>query len=169
MEKKVKWKGNFLSIIKSNNWEYVKRNTSTGAVSSVLAITKNQNVIFVEQHRIPVGKSVIELPSGVIGDIDEKEKPLLSAQRELLEETGYSSEHWESIYVTPKSAGMTNELEYAFIADDCVKTGKGGGDKYENIIIHEVPITKVRSWLWKKEEEGMLISSGIYSAMYFIN
>ena len=57
--------------------------------SNVILIPKINNFfLIVEQKRVPINKKNFEFPSGWI---DKGEKPLESAKRELLEETGYQS------------------------------------------------------------------------------
>tara|TARA_B100000427_G_scaffold326599_1_gene335588 strand:- start:175 stop:669 length:495 start_codon:yes stop_codon:yes gene_type:complete len=49
---------------------------------------KNKKFILVNQKRIPINKKNYEFPSGWV---DAGEKPIESAKRELLEETGYKT------------------------------------------------------------------------------
>src|SRR5690349_3163193 len=56
--------------------------------ANILAITKDQKVVLVRQYRHGVKEVLLELPGGVIED---GEDPLAGIQRELLEETGYTS------------------------------------------------------------------------------
>ena len=53
---------------------------------AVMIIVKNEvnEILFVKQYRPGVGKSVYELPGGMV----EKETPIIAAKRELKEETG---------------------------------------------------------------------------------
>src|SRR5689334_21748519 len=81
--------------------------------ATVLAITKDQNVVLVKQYRHGVKEVLLELPGGVIED---GEDPLAGIQRELLEETGYASNHVIEIgrsYANP--ANQTNTV-YSFLA-----------------------------------------------------
>ena len=51
----------------------------------IVAVTSDGRLLLVEQFRIPVGKNVIELPAGLVGDLpgQEEESLKLAAQREL--------------------------------------------------------------------------------------
>jgi ADP-ribose pyrophosphatase len=60
-----------------------------GAV--VLCFFENEDILLVRQYRHPFGKEVAELPAG---KLDPQEDPLLCAQRELREETGYAANQW---------------------------------------------------------------------------
>jgi len=162
----VLYEGKFLRLKSIDGWEVVERKTSTGEIASILAVTKDNEIILVEQYRVPVNKFVIESPAGVIGDHDKNELPLQCAIKELSEETGYISDNWKLAYTSPKSPGMSTETEHKFIAKDCIKVTSGGGVDNEKITVHKVRIDCIVSWLKEKQEQGTLVSSGIYAGLY---
>src|SRR5579863_5320154 len=84
--------GRYLTLVDTAGWEYVTRHNVTGIVVLV-AVTADREVVLVEQHRNAVGKSVIELPAGLVGDIpgQEAESLMVAAHRELVEETGFEA------------------------------------------------------------------------------
>src|ERR1039457_1904754 len=90
--------GKFLALIKEGYWEYVDRVNANG-VAIIVAVTAEQNILLVEQYRIPVHARTIELPAGIIGDEpgSMNETNAEAARRELLEETGYATEHMVEI------------------------------------------------------------------------
>src|SRR5690625_3624466 len=59
-----------------------------GAVA-IIPITKDNKIVFVEQYRKPLEKSIIEIPAG---KLEAGEKPEITAVRELEEETGYTTD-----------------------------------------------------------------------------
>ncbi|MFM8610697.1 MAG: NUDIX domain-containing protein [Burkholderiaceae bacterium] len=67
--------------------EYV---THPGAVV-VVALLDDGRVVMERQYRYPVGRAMIELPAG---KLERGEDPMRCAQRELLEETGYTARQW---------------------------------------------------------------------------
>lgn len=67
--------------------EYV---THPGAVV-VVALLDDGRIVMERQYRYPVGRAMIELPAG---KLERGEDPLRCAQRELLEETGYTAREW---------------------------------------------------------------------------
>jgi ADP-ribose pyrophosphatase len=54
-------------------------------------------------------------------------------------------------------------------AFDLKKIGPGGGDESEGIIVHQVPLKSVRTWLKSKEKKGFLIEPKVYAGLYFLN
>lgn len=67
--------------------EYIRH---PGAVA-IVALMDDGRVVLERQFRYPVGKVVVEIPAG---KLERGEDPLLCAQRELLEETGYVAREW---------------------------------------------------------------------------
>ncbi|RIK86929.1 MAG: DNA mismatch repair protein MutT [Planctomycetota bacterium] len=140
--------GKFISVAAQGHWEYATRNSARPAVA-VVAITNNDRIVFVEQHRIPVGVNTLELPAGLSGDAPGAEnEPLVeAAKRELLEETGYSAERWTELVLGYSSPGLTDECIVIFLAEDLAKVAPGGGDEHENITVHEIPLHEAIDWL----------------------
>jgi ADP-ribose pyrophosphatase len=61
-----------------------------GAVM-VIPLLDDGRVVLERQFRYPMGRVMIEFPAG---KLDAGEEPLACAQRELLEETGYTASEW---------------------------------------------------------------------------
>lgn len=80
---------------------------------NTIAITKDGNFVFVRQYRYAIGKTVNELCAGVI---EEGEEPIVAAQRELLEETGFGGGEWrEWMQISANPSTHTN-LTHCFLA-----------------------------------------------------
>ena len=161
--------GRFLRMVEQDGWEFIERTGISGIVS-ILATTDDNKVILVEQNRIPVKGRTIELPSGLAGDIAsaENEELFEAARRELLEETGYKAGLMEILADGPVSAGCSSEHLTLFRALSVAKVSEGGGDGTEEIVVHEVPLNEVRSWLRMRQRQGIHVSIRIYSALYFL-
>ncbi len=159
-------KGKHLSLVATGTWEFATRNTSRPAVG-IVAITDDGNVVLVEQFRPPVGRTVVELPAGLCGDIagSENEPLVVAAQRELFEETGYVAIRWTELGVGYSSPGLTDEAIVLFLAEGLQKTGEGGGDDSENITLYEVPLDRVIEWLNDRGAAADLkLLAGLYAA-----
>jgi nicotinamidase/pyrazinamidase len=162
------WEGRHLSFVSKGHWEYVTRTKVSGVVG-IVALTQDRRIILVEQYRLPVQASVIEIPAGLAGDLDGSEdEPLVeAAKRELLEETGYRAEKWTLLTAGCTSPGLTDESITMFLAEKLEKVESGGGDASESIEVLEVPLGDLASWLAAKQQSGVLIDLKLYAALYF--
>lgn len=140
------YEGEFLRLLRRDHWEYVERGNSHG-VAVIVAVTDAGKLLLVEQYRAPVAQNVIELPAGLVGDVDSAESMLDAAHRELIEETGYAADKIREVCAGPVTAGLSNEVLTFCVARDLKRVGDGGGDETENITVHEVPLAEVDAWL----------------------
>src|SRR6476469_1485460 len=108
-ELEVLYAGRHLTLVGRGRWEFATRPVRKPAVG-IVAITDEGAVVLVEQFRVPVEETVVELPAGLTGDIagSEHESLLESAQRELREETGYEAECWTELARGYSSPGLTD-------------------------------------------------------------
>jgi ADP-ribose pyrophosphatase len=89
--------------------EYI---THPGAVV-VIAELGNGNLLFERQFRYPLDRVFLELPAG---KIHPGEDTLLTAQRELQEETGYAARDWHYLGVIHPCIGYSDERIELFFA-----------------------------------------------------
>ena len=102
----------------------------------VVPLTKDDEVIFVNQFRYPYGKIVKEVPAG---KMEKDEDPLICGIRELSEETGYYSDNIISLGTQYPSPGFTDEILYMYLATD-VKEGNAHLDEGEFVVVEKVPL-----------------------------
>jgi len=166
---KTLFKGRYLKLNETDSWEYVSRSNASGVVV-LLAVTPADELVLVEQFRIPVGKKVIELPAGLVGDqADPDESLLRAARRELLEETGFEAAEMNVLMSCPSSAGMSSEVITFVQASGLHKLTEGGGDSSEDIEVHLIPLTEVDRWLRRRQAEGTPLDPKIFSALYWLH
>ena len=111
-------------------------------------------MLLVEQFRVPLGKSCIELPAGLIGDHGDDEGPLEAAGRELEEETGYRATKLESLGEYYSSPGMVSESFTLVRATGLIKVSEGGGVEGEGITPHRVALDQLSDFIAEKRAEG---------------
>lgn len=149
------WSGKYLTAKKRGTWEYVSR--AGGIRAAVILAIDAGEVILVEQFRVPLGRPCLELPAGLVGDVDASESVELSARRELEEETGYRADRIEDLGDFYSSPGMASESFTLVRASGLTKVSDGGGDGDENIIVHRVPIGEIEAFVAAKRADGLAI------------
>ena len=163
-------RGRFLELCRNGRWEYVRRVGSLGA-AFVLAVTDANEMILVEQFRVPIQRRCIELVAGIVGDqvASSEEAPAKTALRELEEEAGFRAERVELLFEGPTSPGLAAEHMHLFRAIGITRVGKGGGlaAEHEDITVHVVPLADVHAFLAQRQSEGVLIDSRVFVGLYF--
>jgi ADP-ribose pyrophosphatase len=151
----IMWQGRFITAKRTGKWEYVSR--ARGIKAAVILAVEDDHVLLVEQYRVPLGTSCIELPAGLIGDHDAGEDALTSAARELEEETGYRAAKLDIIGEFFSSPGMVSESFTLVRATGLTKVGDGGGVDGENIIVHRVELAQLPAFVAEKRAEGCVV------------
>lgn len=110
--------------------EYV---THPGAVV-VVPLLPNGHVVLERQFRYPLQQVFIELPAG---KIDADEEILITGQRELLEETGYSASDWVNLGHQHPCIGYSNEVIHMYLARE-LSAGQHQRDADESLEVFDV-------------------------------
>lgn len=168
-DREILYEGKFIRLIREDTWEFAERLHCSGVVF-IIAVNDENKLILCEQHRVPVGINVIELPAGLVGDEDDfaGESMEDAVRRELFEETGYEAETIRPVCRGPVAAGSSSAIVDFFHAENLRRTGPGGGDQTENITVHEVPLDGVDAWLEAREAEGLMIDPRIFAGLYLL-
>ncbi|HET7775881.1 MAG TPA: NUDIX hydrolase [Azospira sp.] len=103
----------------------------------VIGLLDNGRLLFERQFRYPVGQVFLELPAG---KIDPGEDILATAQRELLEETGYSAATWRYLGVMHPCIGYSNERIEIFLARGLVRESAPQLDHGEHLEVLEMSL-----------------------------
>lgn len=149
------WEGRYIAAKRRGKWEYVSR--TQGVSAAVILAVDDGHVLLVEQYRVPLGKSCLELPAGLIGDETEGEAAEAAAARELEEETGYRPALMTDLGHYYSSPGMVSEGFTLLRADGLVKVSDGGGVEGEDIIVHRVRLADLPDFVAAKRAEGCAI------------
>ena len=161
--------GQWLRLVRIGHWESCERTHGQGMAVIVIAVTPADEVLFVEQYRIPLGARTIEMPAGLVGDDHAQDTLMDAARRELIEETGWSPGKVDVLLIGPTSSGMSNE-RIAFVrALELVRVGDGGGVDGEDIIVHAVPRCEAPAWLMRKQAEGFELDLKLWAGLWMID
>lgn len=88
---------------------------------SVLAVTEENKIVLVEQYRKPMELTTLEIPAG---KREKGEEPIVTALRELEEETDYTCDRLEFVHSFYTSPGFADELLYLYEAIGLKKNEK---------------------------------------------
>ena len=104
-----------------------------GAVT-ILPLVERDSVCLIRNHRIAVGKTLVELPAGTL---EPNEPPQQTAIRELREETGYAAESWRELPPFYMSPGILNERMHLFVAEGLTPgaPAREAGEQIENLVV----------------------------------
>ena len=151
----VMCEGRFVRALKRGKWEYASRANDIRAV--VILAEYEGKVILIDQPRVPLGARCVELPAGLVGDVDPDATVEGTAVKELEEETGFTAERVERLGEFYASPGMVSEGFTLVRATGLRKIGEGGGDENEDIEVHLVPRPDVPAFIAQKRREGCAI------------
>ncbi len=131
-----------------------------GTFVTIVAITKEKEVLLVKQYRHGAQKVLLELPGG---GVDKGENSLDAAKRELLEETGYASDTFIQTGVVSPNPSNHNNQAVSFLALDVEKKSGQTLDDTEEILVSLMPLDETIQWV----KSGGLLQSLHVSAFFF--
>jgi len=105
--------------------------------SSVIPLLPDNQIILVKQYRYPMGCVTLEVPAG---KLDGDEDPIICAERELSEETGYTAEKIWKLTTIATTVGFSNEVIHLYAATN-LTAGKQHPDEDEFINTVKIPLT----------------------------
>jgi len=128
---------------------------------NIIALTKENEVVLIEQFRHGIEEIILEIPGGMI---DKNEKPETAARRELLEETGYSSDEFIFLGKSRPNPAIQDNWIYHFAAVNAEKIEEVNFDEHESVITKLLPFKDVKKLI----SDGNITHSLVVSAFYFL-
>lgn len=97
------------------------------------------------QYRHGLGETSFELCAGVCEKEDPS--PLVSAQRELLEETGFGNGEWTEYMTVSANPGTHTNLTHCFLATDVEQVTTQHLEDTEDLTVHILTLDEVKELL----------------------
>lgn len=117
----------------------------------VIVLDADDHTYLVGQYRYPLNRYSWEIPEGG-GQLDVD--PLISAKRELLEETGLIADSWTLLFEMALSNSVTDEHAYIFLATGLTQKEAMPEDT-EELQIERVPFEEA----WEMVQRGVITDS----------
>ena len=130
--------------------------TGSGAVM-IIPISK-KSIFFIMEYAAAIDSYALTFPKG---KIDEGEKILDAANRELQEEIGYKSSSIKHIYTIDLAPGYINHQTHIVVAED-LSPSQLVGDEPEELEIIEVPLNKINEHLLKYKNIDSRVLASLY-------
>lgn len=166
LENTVLYKSHFIQLHKdrvslpdgsTSSREYIRH---PGAVA-VLAMLDNGNLLMERQYRYAAGREFMEIPAG---KIDAGEPLLQTAQRELLEETGYVADEWTFLTTAWACIGYSDEQISYFLAKGLRHEGSKLDDG-EFLEVFELSLPDALDWI----RQGKINDSKSIVGLFWLN
>jgi len=138
-----------------------------GAVA-VVALDEAGQVLMIRQYRHPAGQLLWEIPAG-LRDVPGEE-PRVTAERELLEETGYRARDWHVLADVFNSPGMSDERVLVFLArglswvPESERAGYVPRHEEAHLQVRWVPLTNVVSHFLAGDLHNGITAVGVFAA-----
>ena len=105
----------------------------------VIPLLDDGRVLLERQYRYPVAQVMTEFPAGTL---DPGEEPLRCAQRELLEETGYTARQWAHAGAMHLAIAYSTEIIHIFFARG-LQAGERQLDAGEFLDVYSAPAAEL--------------------------
>jgi ADP-ribose pyrophosphatase len=116
--------------------------------TEIFALVSSDEILALRHYKHGAKRINIGLPAGYI---EEGEQPLSAAQRELLEETGYTAENWHFLgsYVVDGNRGCGHV--FVFLASDLIKKQEPHPEDLEIISLEKISVNRLPELLMNGE------------------
>jgi ADP-ribose pyrophosphatase len=128
---------------------------------NVIATTRREEIVLIEQFRQGTFAAELELPGGMI---DPGEMPLEAAKRELREETGFTSGQWRLLGISHPNPALQNNSIYHYAALECELTDETAFDEHESIAVRLTPPDDAEKLILS----GMIRHSLVVAAFHYL-
>jgi len=126
---------------------------------NVIPLTPENKVVMVRQYRHGTRSITLEIPGGLVEDMDTPEE---TAIKELREETGYKASEMISLGSVHPNPAIQNNQCYTFLAKHVCLAGEQQQDEKEDIEVLLHPLSDIPRLI----KEGEVTHSLVLAAFY---
>lgn len=137
--------------------EYIQH---PGATAIIPMLDRTQ-VILIKQYRHALGRDIWEIPAGTL---DPQESVTTCAQRELIEETGYSADRWHNLGTITPVPGYSDERIHVYLAGG-LKPAERNLDEDEIINVHEIEFEEALHMIRRGDIQDAKSIAGLFLAL----
>jgi ADP-ribose pyrophosphatase len=127
---------------------------------NIIAVTPDQKLVMVEQYRQGTNTVELEIPGGMMDTTDTS--PIVTATRELREETGYEGEGARILGRTYANPAIMSNTCYTVIVENCRCTHPLEWDHDEDLETQLVPIAELPKLVAEGKINHPLVVVGLY-------
>ena len=123
MGRELAYQGTVLKVYKDHmkfsngnteDWDFIHHD----GAAAVIPVMDDGKILMVKQYRNALERDTLEIPAGKLDDPDEE--VIVSASRELKEETGYSSDDLEWLLTIRTTVAFCDERIEVFVARNLI-------------------------------------------------
>lgn len=140
----------------TEEWDMVHHRM--GAACCV-AVTPEKKIVLCHQQRPALERYTWELPAGCRDDVNED--TMVCAKRELLEETGYTSDKWMKLLELRSTVAFCDEMIDVYLAEDVKRVAEQELDPAEEISVKEFDLEELLEKIYKGELQDGKTVAGI--------
>jgi ADP-ribose pyrophosphatase len=129
--------------------------------AAIVPLLADNRVVMLKQYRHAAGQFMWEIPAGTL---NSDEAPLVCAQRELVEETGYRAAAWETMGAVTPVPGYSDEKIHLYLARDLTPAAQNL-DPDEILEVHPLPLEEVVAMITDGRIHDAKTIAGIFLAM----
>ena len=127
----------------------------------LLPILDDGRVVLIENTRPTVGETLLELPAGTR---ESGEEAVVTASRELIEETGYRAGKLELLHEFYSAPGICDELMHLYRATELV-AGDPDREATESIVNRIATRDEIKAWIASGKIRDAKTLVGLYALL----
>jgi ADP-ribose pyrophosphatase len=152
------WEGKLLSVTIERWGEHEREIVEHPGAVVIVAVDAEEKVALVRQLREATRKQLLEL---LAGTLEPGEDPLVTARRELAEETGLTGGEWREVTKFWTAPGFCRELMTLYVAEG-VQAGEASPDADEELELIRWPVAEIEQRLGEIEDAKTLAGLLLY-------